>query len=89
MRLVEKLDRGLFEQSDQEQTRYKSSDMSEPGDSATALSQAEGSLKELNDKVKSQHKSSRDVHHAHKEAQRNQNQNPCPRIEQDVGTQDP
>ncbi len=39
MRLVEKSDRGLFEQSDQEQTRYKSSDMSEPGDSAPALAE--------------------------------------------------
>ena len=37
MRLVKKLDRGLFEQSDQEQTRYKSSDMREPGDSAPSL----------------------------------------------------
>ncbi len=37
MRLVEKADRGLFEQSDQEQTRYESSDVSEPGDSAPAL----------------------------------------------------
>ncbi len=37
MRLVEKSDRGLFEQSDQQQTRYKSSDMSEPGDSAPSL----------------------------------------------------
>ncbi len=88
MWLVEETDRWLLEQPDQKQPRYESSDVSEPSDSATALSQAKGSLKELNDKVKSQHKSSRDVHHAHKEAQRNQNQNPCPRIEQDVGTQD-
>ena len=86
MGLVKEADRWLLEQPDQEQASYKSSDVSEPSHSPSALPPAEGSLKELNDKVKSQNKSGRDVHDAHKEAQRNQNQNPCPRIQQDVGT---
>lgn len=86
MRLVEKSDRGLFEQSDQEQTRYKSSDMSEPGDSAPALAKGEGSLKDLNDKVKSQNQSSRDVHHPDKENHKYQNQDLCPWIKQNIRT---
>ncbi len=86
MRLVEKSDRGLFEQSDQEQTPSKSSDVSEPGDSAPVLAKGYASLKNLKDKIKSQNKSGRDVHHPDKEAQKNQNQDLCPWIKQDIGT---
>ena len=78
---VEEADRSLLEQPYQKQPGQESSDMSEPGDSSSTLTPAEGSLKQLEHEVESQNDSSRDIHHRPKEAQRNQHLNPCPRIQ--------
>ncbi len=86
MWLVEEADRPLLEQRYEEQPCHETSNVSKPRDASATLAQAKGPLKKLNYKVKSQNQRSRDVHHPPKEAQRNQNQNLCPRIQQDLGT---
>ena len=86
MGLVKEADRPLLEQRYEEQPCHETSNVSKPRDSSATLAQAKGPLKKLNYKVKSQNESSGYVQHACEAAQRNQNENLCPRVQQDVGT---
>jgi hypothetical protein len=86
---VEKPNRTFFEHTHQHQSSDETSNMGEPSYATTLLPPAQSPLKNLNNEVKPEYDSSRNVHHPYEDSQKNENKYLCPRIKQDICTQNP